>query len=72
LQHLLRCMLHYYYYYYYWLYDFYSPNNIRVIKTKRMACAGHMVRMGKKRNAYRILVKKNLKRPLGRPRHRWG
>jgi hypothetical protein len=28
--------------------------------------------MGKKRNAYRLLVRKpEGKRPLGRPRHRW-
>jgi hypothetical protein len=28
--------------------------------------------MGEKRNAYRLLVgKPELKRPLGRPRHRW-
>jgi hypothetical protein len=49
-------MLHYYYYY--WLHDLYSSNNIKVIKTKRMTCAGHVVRMGEKRNAYILLVKK--------------
>jgi hypothetical protein len=28
--------------------------------------------MGKKRNAYRMLIgKPEAKRPLGRPRHRW-
>jgi hypothetical protein len=28
--------------------------------------------MGEKKNAYRILVEKpEVKRPLGRPRHRW-
>jgi hypothetical protein len=33
--------------------------------------AGHVARMGKKRNAYRILVgKPQRKRPLGRPRRR--
>jgi hypothetical protein len=37
-----------------------------------MRWAGHVARMGEKRNAYRILVG-NLegKRPLRRPRHRW-
>jgi hypothetical protein len=37
-----------------------------------MRLAGHVARMGKKRNAYRILVgKPEGKRPLGRPRRRW-
>jgi hypothetical protein len=48
-----------------------SPSISRVIKS-RMICAGHVARMGKKRNAYRILVgKPEGKRPLGRPRSRW-
>jgi hypothetical protein len=34
--------------------------------------AGHVARMGVKRNAYRILVgKPEGKRPLGRPKRRW-
>jgi hypothetical protein len=34
--------------------------------------AGHVARMGAKRNAYRILVgNPEGKRPLGRPRRRW-
>jgi hypothetical protein len=33
-----------------------SPSIIRMIKSKRMA--GHVARMGEKRNAYRILVGK--------------
>jgi hypothetical protein len=34
--------------------------------------AGHVARMGEKRNAYRILLRKpEGKRSLGRPRHRW-
>jgi hypothetical protein len=45
---------------------------IRVIKSRRMTWAGHVARMGEKRNAYRILVgKPEGKRPLGRPRRRW-
>jgi hypothetical protein len=37
-----------------------------------MRWAGHLARMGEKRNAYRILVgKPEGKRPLGRPRRRW-
>jgi hypothetical protein len=38
----------------------------------RMRWAGHVARMGEKRNAYRILVgKPGGKGPLGRPRYRW-
>jgi hypothetical protein len=49
-----------------------SPNIIRMIKSRRMRWAGHVARMGEKRNAYRILVGKlEGKRPLGRPRRRW-
>jgi hypothetical protein len=44
----------------------------RVIKSRRMRWAGHVARIGEKRNAYRILVgKPEGKRPLRRPRHRW-
>jgi hypothetical protein len=49
-----------------------SPNIIRMIKSSRMRWAGHVARMGEKRNAYRILVgKPEGKRPLGRSRRRW-
>jgi hypothetical protein len=49
-----------------------SPSIIRMIKSKKMRWAGHVTRMGEKRNAYRILVgKPEGKRPLGRPRRRW-
>jgi hypothetical protein len=48
-----------------------SPSIIRMIKPRRMNWAGHVVRMGEKRNAYRILVRKpEVTRPLGRPRYR--
>jgi hypothetical protein len=41
-------------------------------KSRRMRWAGHVVRMGEKRNVYRLLVgKPEGKRPLGRPRRRW-
>jgi hypothetical protein len=37
-----------------------------------MRWAGHVARMGEKRNAYRLLVgKPDGKRPLGRPRRWW-
>jgi hypothetical protein len=49
-----------------------SPNIIIMIRLRRMRLAGYVVRMGEKRNAYRILVgKPELRRPLGRPRRRW-
>jgi hypothetical protein len=49
-----------------------SPSIIRMIKSRQMRWAGHVARMGEKRNAYRILVgEPKGKRPLGRPRHRW-
>jgi hypothetical protein len=49
-----------------------SPSIIRMIKTRRI-WAGHVARMGKRRNAYRILVgKPEGRRPLGRPRCRCG
>jgi hypothetical protein len=45
---------------------------IRIIKSRRMSWAGHVARMGEKRNVYRLLVgKPEGKRPLGRPRRRW-
>jgi hypothetical protein len=52
---------------------YFSPSIIRIIKSKRMRWVGHVAQMGKKKNAYRLLVgKPDGKRPLGRPRrHRW-
>jgi hypothetical protein len=48
-----------------------SPSIIRIIKSRRMRWAGHVARMGEKRNAYRLLVgKPEGERPLGRPRRR--
>jgi hypothetical protein len=49
-----------------------SPSIIRIIKSRRMRWAGHVARIGEKRNAYRLLVGKSEERkPLGRPRRRW-
>jgi hypothetical protein len=43
-----------------------------MIKSRRMSWAGHVTRIGEKRNAYRTLVgNPEEKRPLGRPRRRW-
>jgi hypothetical protein len=49
------------------LHDLYSsPSIIRIIKARRK-WAGHIARMGEKRNAYRLLVgKPEGRRPLGR------
>jgi hypothetical protein len=47
-------------------------SKIRIIKSRRMRWAGHVARMGEKRNVYRLLVgKPERKRQLGRPRYRW-
>jgi hypothetical protein len=49
-----------------------SPNIIRIIKSRRMRWAGHVARMGAKRNAYMNLAgRPEGKRPLGRPKHTW-
>jgi hypothetical protein len=49
-----------------------SPNIIRIIKSRRMTLAGHVARMGWKKNACRTLMgKPERKRPLERPRRRW-
>jgi hypothetical protein len=41
-----------------------------MIESRRMRWAGHVVRMGEKRVAYRILVgKPEGKRPVGIPKH---
>jgi hypothetical protein len=55
------------------LHDLYSsPTSIRIMKAKRMRWAGHVARMGEKRNTYRLLLGNTEgKRPLGRPRRRW-
>jgi hypothetical protein len=44
------------------------PSIIRIMMKWRMRLAGHVARMGEKRNTYRLLVGKRL---LGRQRRRW-
>ena len=52
--------------------DLYSPNILRVVKSRRMRWAGHVARMGEGRGVHRVLVgKPEGKIPLGRPRRRW-
>jgi hypothetical protein len=49
-----------------------SPDIIRQVKSRRMRWVGHVARMGDERKLCRVLMgKKEGKRPLGRPRHRW-
>ena len=49
-----------------------SPNIVRVIKSRRMRWAGHVARMGDRRDVYRVLVgKPEGKISFRRPRRRW-
>jgi len=48
-----------------------SPNVIRVIKSRRMRCVGHVARMEEERGVYRVLIgSPEGKRLLGRLRLR--
>jgi hypothetical protein len=55
------------------LHNLYSSSSIiRMIKSRGMRWERHVARIGAKRNAYRILVRKpEGKRPLGRLRRSW-
>ena len=49
-----------------------SHNIVRVIRSRRMRWAGHVERMGKGTDVYRVLEgNPEGKRPLGRPNSRW-
>jgi hypothetical protein len=49
-----------------------TPNVIQVIKSKRVRWEGHVACMGKRRCAYRVLMRNpEARRKLGRARHRW-
>jgi hypothetical protein len=51
------------------LHSLYSSPSMMRITSRSMVWAGHVERMRKKKNVYRILVEKSEeKRPLGRPR----
>ena len=53
--------------------DLYSPNIVRVIKSRKMRWPGHVACMVEKRGLYMVLVgKPEVKRPLRKPRRRWG
>ena len=47
--------------------NLYSPNIVRVIKSRRMKWAGHVARMGEGRIVYRILVGKPERDHMGDP-----
>jgi hypothetical protein len=50
---------------------YFSPIIIKIIKSRRIRWAGHIARLEKKSNAYRIFGgKPDGKRPVGRPRRR--
>jgi inhibitor of KinA sporulation pathway (predicted exonuclease) len=56
------------------LHDLYSsPSMNKIMKSTRMRWAGHVARVvDKKKNAYRLLVRKpGGKRPLRKPKRRW-
>ena len=45
---------------------------MRVITSRRMGWAGHVVRVEEGRGVHKVLLGKiEGKRPLGKPRHRW-
>ena len=49
-----------------------SPSIVRLMKSRRMRWAGHVVRMEEGRDVHKVLVgKPEEKIPLGRPRHIW-
>jgi hypothetical protein len=52
---------------------YYSPDIVWVIKLRRIRWVGHVGHMGERRGIYRVFMgKPEGKRPLGRPRCRWG
>jgi hypothetical protein len=51
---------------------YFSPNVIRVMKSRRVRWVGYVAGMEEMRNAYKIFIgKPEGKRPCGRPKHRW-
>jgi hypothetical protein len=52
--------------------DLYSPNIVRVMKSRRIRRTGLVACMGERRDVHRVLVgKPDGTRRLGRPRRRW-
>jgi hypothetical protein len=51
---------------------YFSPNIIRVMKSRRIRCTGRVARMGDRGGAYRISAGgPDSRRPLRRPGRRW-
>jgi hypothetical protein len=49
------------------------PNIVRVVETRKMRWTGHVACMREGRGVHRVLMgRPEGKRPLGRPRRRWG
>jgi len=49
----------------------YLPNNVQVIKLRKMRWSGHVTHKGEMKGIHSVLVgKPEGKKPLGRPRHR--
>jgi hypothetical protein len=54
------------------LHALYCSDNFRMTKSRRMIRAGHVIRTGERRSAYRVLVvRHDGKKTLGRPRRMW-
>jgi hypothetical protein len=54
------------------IFEDFQAYNIRAIKSRILRRAGHVARMGKRRGAYGVLVRKpERRRPLERPSLRW-
>jgi len=52
--------------------QYFSPNTVWVITSRRMRWVGHVAGTGERRGVYWVLVgKPEGKRPLGGPRRRW-
>jgi len=51
---------------------YFSPNFVRMIKSRSMGCPGHVARMGERSTVYRVLMgKPEGTKPLGRPMQIW-
>jgi hypothetical protein len=49
-----------------------TPNIVRMIKSRKMRCAGRVARMGEMKSAYKVAVgKPEGNRILGSPGHKW-
>ena len=49
-----------------------SPNTVKLIKSRRLRCAGHVARVEEGRSVFKILTCKHIeKEPLGGLRCRW-